>query len=106
MILRRITGEVFGRNWRRLLLLAKIFLTSPSPSIDEYVLAKAPTESFLQIKLFKICDSKIQQFNILQEEVNTSKGGLSSLVDSLREFLNTLNKANKYLQIHLPKPKL
>ena len=58
------------------------------------------------IKLFQFCYLKTQQRYILQEEVNISKRELTSLVDSLRDFLKTLEHAIKCIQIPLPKPKV
>ena len=43
---------------------------------------------------------------MLQEEMNFSKRELSFLVDSLRDFLKTFDKASKCLQIPIPKPKI
>ena len=43
------------------------------------------------VKLFQFCDLKTQQRYILQEEVNISKGGLTCLVDSVRDFLKTFD---------------
>ena len=62
-------------------------------------------ESFA-IKLFQIFDLKRQQSFILQEEENESKRELIALVNSLRDFLKTFDKARKCLQIPLPKPKV
>ena len=58
------------------------------------------------IKLFQFCDSKTQQRYILQEEVNISKRELTSLVDSLRDFLKTFDHPSKCILITLPKPKV
>ena len=58
------------------------------------------------IKLFQFCDLKAQQRYILQEEVNISKRELTCLVDILRDFLKTFDKASKCMQIPLPKPKV
>ena len=58
------------------------------------------------IKLFQVCDLKTQQSYIVQEEVNISKRELTSLVDSLRDFLKTFDHASKCIQIPLPKPKV
>ena len=56
-------------------------------------------------KVFQFCDSKLQQRFILKEEVSISKNEIESLLDSLGEFLKTFDRANKVLQIPLPKPK-
>ena len=58
------------------------------------------------IKLFQFCALKTQQRYILQEEVNISKRELTCLVDILRDFLKTFDKASKCIQIPLPKPKV
>ena len=42
----------------------------------------------------------------LRKEVNISKRELTSLVDSLREFLETFDHASKNIQVPLPKPKV
>ena len=49
---------------------------------------------------------KTQQRYILHKEVNSSKKELSCLVNSLRDFLKTFDKASKCIQIPLPKPKV
>ena len=58
------------------------------------------------IKLFQFCDSTTQQRYILQEELNISKRELTCLVDILRDFLKTFDKASKCIHIPLPKPKV
>ena len=58
------------------------------------------------IKLFQFCDLKTRQRYILQQEVNISKRELISLVDSLRDFLQTFDNASKCIQISLTKPKV
>ena len=58
------------------------------------------------IKLFQFCELKIQQFYILQEEVNISKRELTCLLYSLQDFLKTFDQASKCIQIPLPKPKV
>ena len=57
------------------------------------------------VKLFQFCDLKAQQRYILQE-VKMFKKELSSLVDSLRDFLKTFADAGNCLQIPLPKPRI
>ena len=57
-------------------------------------------------KLFQFRDSKTQPRYILQEEVIISKRKLTSLVDSLCDFLKTSDHANKCTQIPTPKPKI
>ena len=58
------------------------------------------------IKLFQFFDLRTQQRYILQEEVNISKRELTSLVDSLRDFLETFDQFSKCIQIRLPKPRV
>ena len=57
------------------------------------------------IKLFHFCDLKTQQRYILQEITNISRKGPTSLVDSLRDFLNTFDDGRKCILIPLPLPK-
>ena len=56
--------------------------------------------------LFKFCDLKTQQPYIFQEKVSISKGELTCLVDSLRDFLKTFDQASKCIQIPPPKLKV
>ena len=56
------------------------------------------------IKLFQFCDLKTQQCSVLQEEVKISKIELTSLVESLRDFLKTFDHASKCIQMPLPQP--
>ena len=58
------------------------------------------------IKFFQFCDLKTQQRYILREEVNISKRELTCVVDNLRDFLKTFDKASKCIQIPLPKLKV
>ena len=83
-----------------------IFLTIPSPSIEQCELAEAPTKKSFAIKLFQFCDLNTQQRYILQEEVNICKRKLTCLVDNLHDFLKTFDQASKCIQIPLPKPKV
>ena len=69
------------------------------------MLAKAPKKTSV-VKLFLFCDLKTQKRYILEEAVTISKTDLSSVVDSLRGFLKTFDKARTCLQIPLPKPKI
>ena len=57
-------------------------------------------------KLFHFCNVKTQHCYIFQEDVNLSKRELGSLIDSLRDFLETIDKVSKCLQIPLPKFKI
>ena len=55
--------------------------------------------------MFQFCDSKLQQRFILREEVSFSEKEINSLLNSLGEFLEAFDQANKVSQIPLPKPK-
>ena len=68
--------------------------------------SKGYNKKSFTFKLFQFWDLKRQQRYILQEEVNISKRELSSLVESLRDFLKTFDKARNCSQILLPKPKI
>ena len=67
--------------------------------------SKGSNKKSFAFKVFQYCDSKLQQRFILKEEVSISKNEIESLLDSLGEFLNALDQANKVSQIPLPKPK-
>ena len=67
--------------------------------------SKRSNKKSFAFKVFRFCDSKLQQRYILKEEVNISKKEIESLLDSLGEFLKTFDQANKVSQIPLPKPK-
>ena len=67
--------------------------------------SKGSNKKSFAIKLFQLCDLKIQQLFILQEEVNVSKRELSCVVDDLRDFLKTFDQASKCIHILLPEPK-
>ena len=56
------------------------------------------------INLSQICDIKTQQRYILQEDVIISKRELTSLVESLGDFLKTFDHASKCIQIAPRKP--
>ena len=58
------------------------------------------------LKLFQFCDLETQQHYILQEEVNISISELTCLVDSLCNFLKTIDQASKCIQFSLRKPKV
>ena len=67
--------------------------------------SKGSSKKSFAFKVFRFCDSKLQQRFILKEEVNISKKEIESLIDSLDEFLKAFDQANKVSQIPLPKPK-
>ena len=67
--------------------------------------SKGSNKKSFALKVFRFCDSKLQQRFILREEVSISKKEIESLLDSLGEFLEGFDQANKVSQIPLPKPK-
>ena len=67
--------------------------------------SKGSNKKSFAFKVFHFCDSKLQQRFILKEEVSISKNEIESLLDSLGEFLQAFDQANKVSQIPLPKPK-
>ena len=68
-------------------------------------LSKGSNKKSFAFKVFHFCDSKLQQRFILKEEVSISKKEIESLLDSLGEFFQAFDQANKVSQIPLPKPK-
>ena len=93
---------------------------SDEPDVDRYVyhnilhisqshhrivrVSKGSNKKSFAFKVFRFCVSKIQQRFILKEEVSISKEEIESVLDSLGEFLNAFDQANKVSQIPLPKP--
>ena len=67
--------------------------------------SKGSNRKSFVIKLIHFCDVRKQQRYIVQEEVNISKRELSSLADSLPDFVKTFAKVRKCLKIPLLKPK-
>ena len=67
--------------------------------------SKGSNKKSFAFKVFHFCDSKLQHRFIPKEEVSISKNEIESLLDSLGEFLKAFDRANKVLQIPLPKPK-
>ena len=67
--------------------------------------SKESNKKSFAFKVFRFCDSKLQQRFNLREEVSISKKEIESLLDSLGEFLKAFDQANKVSQIPLPKPK-
>ena len=65
--------------------------------------SKGSNKKSVAFKVFRFCDSKLQQRFILKEEVSISKKEIESLLDSLGEFLKAFDQANKVSQIPLPK---
>ena len=67
--------------------------------------SKGSNKKSFPFKVFRFCDSKLQQRFILKEDVSFSKREIESLLDSLGDFLKAFDQANKVSQIPLPKPK-
>ena len=67
--------------------------------------SKGSNKKSFAFKVFHFCDSKLQQRFFLKEKVSISKNEVKSLLDSLGEFLEAFDQANKISQIPLPKPK-
>ena len=67
--------------------------------------SKCCNKTSVAFNSFQVCHLKIQQRYLLQEEVNVSKREISSLVDSLSDFLKFLDKESNCLQFALLKPK-
>ena len=68
--------------------------------------SKGSNKKSFALKLVPFYDLKTQHHFILQKDVNFSKRELSSLVDSLRNFLKNCDKASKCSQNRLPEPKI
>ena len=67
--------------------------------------SKGSNKKSFAFKVFRFCDSKLQQWFTLKREVSISKKEIEPLLDSLGEFLRAFDQANKLSQIPLPKPK-
>ena len=67
--------------------------------------SKGTNKSSFEFKVFRFCDSKLQQRFILKEQVSLSKKEIETLLDSSGDFLKAFDQANKLWQIPLPKPK-
>ena len=105
MVRRKKYQKSIWMNLTSVVLFTTTFLTSPSPSSEQYQLAEAPTKNHLQSSC-SFCDLKTQQRYILQEEVNISKREPTRLLDGLRDFLKTFDQASKCIKIPLQKPKV
>ena len=57
--------------------------------------SKGSNKKFFAFKVFRLCESKLEQRFILKEEVSISKKENDSLLDSLGEFLKAFDQANK-----------
>ena len=87
----QFTKKYQWRFWTKRMFIFNFtttFLTFPSPTIELYVLAKAPTKYLWQSSCSNFAIQRQQRY-ILQKQVKISKGGLNSLVNSLRDFLKT-----------------
>ena len=67
--------------------------------------SKGSNKKSFAFKVFRFCDSKLQQRLIVKEEINIFKKEIESLLDSLGAFVKAFDQANKVSQIPLPKPK-
>ena len=67
--------------------------------------SKVSNKKSFAFKMFRFCDSKLQQRPTLKEEVSIFKKETESLLDKFDEFLKAFDPANKVLQFPLPKPK-
>ena len=67
---------------------------------------KASNKKSFAFKMFHSCDSMLQQRFILKEEVSISEKEIESLLDSLAEFLEAFDQANKVSQFTLRKRKV
>ena len=68
--------------------------------------SRGANKNFFAIKLFNFCDLKTEQRFLLQVELNISIKELTSLIDSLCDFLITFDQASKCILIPLPKLKV
>ena len=68
--------------------------------------SKGSNKKSFAIKVFHFCDSKLLQQLILKEEVSICKKEIESLLDSLGDFLEAFDQANKVSQIPIAKPKI
>ena len=66
--------------------------------------SRGSNRKMFAVKLFQFWDLKTQQRYILHEEVNISKSELTSLVDTLPNFLKTFDHASQRIHIPLRKP--
>ena len=69
------------------------------------LVSKVCNKKSFAFKVFHSCDSKLLQRFILKEEVSISKKEIEFLLDSLGEFLEAFDQANKVSQIPLHKSK-
>ena len=67
--------------------------------------SKRSNKKSFAFRVFRFCDSKLQQRFILKEENSISEKEIESLLDSLGQFLKAFDQANKVSQISLHKPK-
>ena len=68
--------------------------------------SKGSNKKSFAFKVFRFCDSKLQQRFVLKEEISISKIEIESILDSLGEFVQAFDQANKVSQIPLPNPNM
>ena len=76
------------------------------PQHRKVSVSKVSNKKSSAIKSFHVCELKIEQRQILQEEVNNFKKELKILIDSLRDYLKTFVRACNCIQISSSKPKV
>ena len=74
------------------------FLTIPSASFKQYVLAKVPTENHFRSSCFKFATWRHSSVILIKKTVLYQKRQFSFLVNSLSDFLETFDIPNKCLQ--------
>ena len=105
-ILQRNTRGNFGRKWRRKLVLPQHSWHIPVPaSISECYRRLQQNVFCNQDAPVLRLDDTVNRY-IVQREVKFFSKKISSLDDSLRDFLKTFDRTSKCLHIPLPKPKI
>ena len=80
---------------------------SPSHTQSQYRkvrVSNSCNQNLFAVKLFQLRDSKTQQRLILQREAKNSKKEITSVVDSLRKFLNILIRRAIFHRFYYRKP--
>ena len=67
--------------------------------------SKGSNKKSFAFEVLYFCNSKLQQRFFLKEKVSISKNKIESLLDSLGEFIQAFDQADKVSQIPLPKLK-
>ena len=98
------TPDEFLPILTQIVIFTRTFSTSPTPSIEYYVLAKSTTKVFC-IQIVPVLKLRDTTVIYPPKRVNISKRELSSSVNSFRGIRKTLNKASKCIRIPLPEPK-